>query len=157
MKKHLIGIDPGKVTGYAVKDLETGQIIEVDSSGIVMSMEILDTYFDSDCFVIVEDARLWNGISKGMKRGELAAKAQGSGSIKRDCSIWEEYLKHWGIDHKLVPPSWKGSKVDSKTFKLATGWNGSTNSHGRDAAMLIAAIDSAWVERYIEIENAKLN
>lgn len=150
-KRILIGVDPGTVTGYAIKNLETGLFEEIGSAGIIMAMEILETYSE-DCFVIIEDARLWNGVSKGMKSGTLKAKALGAGSVKRDCSIWEEHMKHWGIDFKMVPPSWKGAKVDAKMFKMITGWNDRTNAHGRDAAMLIHAIDSIWVEKYLQIE-----
>lgn len=157
MKRYVIGIDPGVKTGYAVKNLQTGKFEEIDSAGIIMTMEILDNYFGDDCFVIIEDARKWNGAYKGMKAGVLKAKAQGSGSVKRDSSIWEEFMNHWDLDYKMVPPSWKGAKVDAKMFKMITGWNSRTNAHGRDAAMLIHAIDSAWVERYIEMELTKLN
>lgn len=152
MKSYVIGIDPGVKTGYAVKNLETGEFEEVGSAGIVMTLELLDAYFGDDCFVIIEDARQWNGYSRGMKAGVMAAKAQGSGSVKRDCQIWQEYMRHWSIDFKMVPPSWKGAKTDAKMFKLVTGWQGRTNSHGRDAAMLIHAIDSGWVEKYLQIE-----
>lgn len=158
MKKAiLIGIDPGVTTGYAVKNLKTGLFEEIDSSGIIMTMEILDTYFGDECFVIIEDARMWNGVYKGMKAGTLKAKAHGAGSVKRDCSIWEEHMKHWGIDFKMVPPSWKGQKVDAKMFKRITGWESRTNAHGRDAAMLICSIESNWVERHIQMELSKLN
>lgn len=156
-KRILIGVDPGTVTGYAIKNLETGEFEEVGSAGIVMTLELLDAYFGDDCFVIIEDARQWNGYSRGMKSGVMAAKAQGSGSVKRDCQIWQEYMRHWSIDFKMVPPSWKGAKTDAKMFKLVTGWQGRTNSHGRDAAMLIVSIDSMWVERYVESEISKLN
>lgn len=156
-KRYLIGIDPGTNTGYAVKNLETGQFMEIGSAGIIMAMDLLDAFFGPECFAIIEDARLWNGYTKGMKAGEMRARAQGSGSVKRDSAIWEEYMKHYGLDYKMVPPSWKGAKIDAKFFSQITGWPGRTNAHGRDAAMLIHATDSAWVERYIEMELSKLN
>ena len=66
------------------------------------------------------------------------AKQQGAGSVKRDCTIWADFLGGHGIPFKTVSPLKKGAKVDAATFiKLSGGWQGRTNEHGRDAALLV--------------------
>ena len=82
--------------------------------------------------VYIEDSR---NVSRGFGG---AAKAQGAGSIKRDCNIWEDFLKDLGIDYQFIRPNKKSMlKMDDKAFRALTGWDKRTSSHGRDAAMLV--------------------
>lgn len=130
---YVIGIDPGVTTGYAVKDTLKGQYEEISSSSIVHVMDIiLDWKKFYDVFVRVEDARLRKWFGKTSRE-----VLQGAGSIKRDCQIWEEFLTRHSIPHEFVAPKDNKTKLDSKKFKMFTGWKGKTNSHARDSAMLI--------------------
>lgn len=127
--KYFIGIDPGTKTGFAVAS--NGQLIGVDSVPIHVAMDRV-RQVAGDCFVIFEDARKrrWLG-SKGREA------LQGAGSIKRDCSIWQDYLEAFGVQYRAQAPQRGATKIDAKRFASITGWNKRTNEHGRDAAMLV--------------------
>ena len=72
-----------------------------------------------------------------MTREEERKKLQGVGSVKRDASIWEDYLTDLGIEFEMVAPKRNVTKLSQDRFKAMTGWKNRTNEHGRDAAMLV--------------------
>jgi hypothetical protein len=144
-----IGIDPGVTTGFAVWDGESFKLVEVRSLGIIKAMMAVLHLRDQlthalgsagleDLIVIVEDARKRNVFAKadleeqGYKQG---ARREGVGSIKRDCSIWEEFLSHHGIPFEMRRPV--ATKMKADRFELVTGWAAQTNEHARDAAMIV--------------------
>jgi len=132
--KVVIGIDPGVHTGLAIADGE--RLIRVESMTAVEAegcvMQCVVDYGLPNVFVRFEDARMrqWFG-SKGREA------LQGAGSIKRDCSRWEEFLTHHNIPHARIAPKANHTKLTADQFKRITGWQGRTNEHGRDAAMLV--------------------
>lgn len=132
--KVVIGIDPGVNTGVAVAD--GGKLVSVESMSAVEAegcvMQCLEMYGLPNVFVRFEDARMrqWFG-SKGREA------LQGAGSIKRDCSRWQEFLEHHNIPHSRVAPQANRTKLTADQFKAITKWQGRTNEHGRDAAMLV--------------------
>lgn len=145
---YIVGVDPGTDTGVAVKDLRTDRITELESMAIHNAMDFVESYADM-ALIIVEDARKWNGYTKGMPFGKMSAKAQGAGSVKRDCSIWDDFLKDREAYYVMVPPAAKGGKIDHGLFKRITGWEGRANQHKRDAAMLILGYSQRDVETII--------
>lgn len=129
-----IGIDTGVNTGIAVS--QDGVLKVVDCMTITQAMKfILDNYPSSDTKLYIEDARLWVGFHGKTKQTE--SKRQGAGSVKRDAKIWEDWCKENGYDALFVKPMGKHLKKDAKDFKRITGWQGSTNDHKRDAAMIV--------------------
>jgi hypothetical protein len=86
-----------------------------------------------DLQVVFEDARqrTWFG------KGDTNAKAQGAGSVKRDCSIWEDFCKDYGIPYWAKPPVKGATKVSAEYFKMVSHYQGRTSEHSRDAAMLV--------------------
>ena len=89
-----------------------------------------------DIRVIFEDARQrkwFNTRSAAQDRARL----QGAGSVKRDCNVWEEFLKDFKIPYDAVPPCRNTTKMTAEAFKRLTKWQGKTNEHSRDAAMLV--------------------
>ena len=131
--KVVIGIDPGVHTGFALSD--GGKLVSVGCMAAVKAEEmVLQTMIDNGgkLFVRFEDARMrqWFG-SKGREA------LQGAGSIKRDCGRWEEFLTHHNIPHARIAPKANRTKLTADQFKRITGWQGRTNEHGRDAAMLV--------------------
>ncbi|NJO28537.1 MAG: hypothetical protein HC874_14105 [Richelia sp. SL_2_1] len=131
--KILIGIDPGTTTGLAVKNLSNrGVFLEILSGGILDMMDIVKKYKDQAClYLVFEDARKRTWFSNKDREA-----LQGAGSIKRDCAIWEEFCKKQGINFISVPPAKGKTKYTADFFKRLTGWEGRTNEHSRDAAML---------------------
>jgi hypothetical protein len=134
MKHLMVGIDPGVNTGFSIWDLNSKALKVVKSATIVEAMRQVESMcvFSSLHSVVFEDARMrtWFG-AKGRE------SLQGAGSIKRDCQIWEEWLKHLGCQYKAVSPKQKGVKIDAARFAKITGWTARTNEHGRDSAMLV--------------------
>ena len=131
----IVGLDPGVKTGFAVWSRVERRLTTVETLGITQAMTMIRTMADVGSLhsVRFEDARLrkWFGA-----RGREAL--QGAGSIKRDCSIWEEFLRGLvGVPFLPVSPQAKGAKLDAQAFKRLTGWQGRTSEHGRDAALLV--------------------
>lgn len=134
LMKIRIGIDPGVNTGIAVT--VNGRLTVVKSVPIHQALDMVKRYKGNDLFVRVEDAR--------QRRGGLAPMS-GVGSIRRDCKIWEDFLKDHNIFYFMVKPVNKNSggrtKMNARWFELLTGWKKKTNEHGRDAAMLVFGIN----------------
>lgn len=133
--KCFIGIDPGVTTGLAVWMPEIDDFTQISSTNITSAMQLIEVYHkqhDDKLHVIVEDARM---IKKFSNHDFNPKKYQGVGSVKRDCSIWEEFLDGKSISYQLKKP--RNTKMDTHTFNNLTGWKGRTNNHARDAAMLV--------------------
>lgn len=132
----IVGIDPGVNTGFAIWHRAEKRLTTVETMGICAAMMHVRIMHDAASLhsVVFEDARLRTGYF-----GErAAAKQQGAGSIKRDCSIWEEFLNGLvGVPMLSLSPRAKGKKVDAARFAILSGWHGRTSEHARDAAMLV--------------------
>lgn len=134
-----IGIDTGVHTGFAVYDSDTKKLDTVQTMKIHEAMRIVKKYkeYGSQKFMVrFEDARqrTWFGHNTAQQD---RARLQGAGSVKRDCQIWEDFLTDEGISFQMVAPKNNATKLTSEQFKRLTGYDGRTNEHGRDAAMLV--------------------
>ena len=131
-----IGIDPGTHTGVAVWDSKEGRFLSLETMPIHIALTrvlaIAERHRD-DVQVIFEDARLRTWFGKG----NVSAKAQGAGSVKRDCSIWEDFLIDMEIPFVTTKPGNVATKVTPSWFRKLTGWEGRCSEHARDAAMLV--------------------
>ena len=132
-----IGIDPGTHTGVAIWDNKQQEFVELATIPIHQALIKVMMWRDRvghDLQVVFEDARqrTWFGKDKNTN-----AKLQGAGSIKRDCSIWEDFCKDYQIPFLAVPPMKGGTKLSEEYFKTISGWKGRTSNHARDAAMLV--------------------
>jgi len=128
-----IGLDTGTHTGFAVWDKGKRELTELSTLKIHRAMERVRELSVSDEIVVYfEDARLrtWFGNA-----GREAL--QGAGSVKRDCSIWEDYLTDLGVEWHAVAPKNNATKLNATFFEKITGWKGRTSEHARDAAMLV--------------------
>lgn len=133
---YIIGIDPGVNTGIAVWDRSGKDFYTIKTVTAVEAEACINFYrgvSNAKILVRYEDARMrtWFGKEKGV------AQLQGAGSIKRDCQRWEEFLTHYEIPFEEVAPKNNRTKMTAEEFKRLTGWEGKTNEHGRDAAMLV--------------------
>lgn len=138
--KYYIGIDTGANTGFAVWFRDKKELMCVDAIKIHIAMDrvfILNKANPGLIFVRVEDARLRKWIPRQKDAKTESGRREGAGSVKRDASIWEDFLKDLGIDYEMVAPKDNKTKVDAVYFKRLTGYQGSTNGHGRDAGMLV--------------------
>ena len=134
-----IGIDPGTHTGVAVWDTKERRFLSLETLPIHQALDLVCKW-QQDCKdrdvamdVTFEDARqrTWFG------KGDTNAKLQGAGSVKRDCSIWEDFCKDYGIPYWAKPPGKGMTKVTSDYFRTISGYQDRTSNHARDAAMLV--------------------
>jgi hypothetical protein len=132
----IVGIDPGVKTGLAIWNRATKKLEDVETTTITAAMTRIAAMHRLEILhsVVFEDARMRTGyFGKNAK-----AKKQGAGSIKRDCSIWAEFLGGLvGVPFLAISPRDKGAKVGAEQFVKLTGWPKRTSEHGRDAAMLV--------------------
>lgn len=134
-----IGIDPGTKTGVAVYDKRAFSLTLVKTMKIHEAMEFVKNQsfiYDDELLVRFEDARQRKWFGKGT-RAEINAKKQGAGSVKRDCSIWEDFLNGLNIEFHMVAPGRASTKINANYFKQITGCTERTSEHARDAAMLV--------------------
>lgn len=137
----IIGIDSGTVTGISIFDVAEQKFDFVGSMAIHRAMKMVaDT---KPALVRVEDARLRKWFTGGKE------KAQGAGSIKRDAKIWEDFLTDENLFFEMVAPMSNVTKLSAADFKRRTGWQMGTNSHSRDASMLVFGLSQRNVENII--------
>jgi len=129
-----IGIDSGTNTGFAIWSKKEKRFIEVSTMKIHRALDKVKDYHKQGytILVIVEDAR-----KAVFGRSEDYHKAQGAGSVKRDASIWEDFLKDHNIKHIMQRPMKAKTKIDAVKFRTITKYTGLTSEHSRDAAMLV--------------------
>lgn len=127
-----IGIDPGTNTGLAVKyDGVFAQIRTVTICEAIEEVRRIHAEFGDRLILRIEDARLRTYFGKAGRE-----KLMGAGSIKRDCTIWEEEMNRLAIPFQMVHPK-DVKATTSDYFKKITGWSGRTSIHAREAAWLI--------------------
>lgn len=131
-----VGIDPGTHTGMAIWDTREGKFLSLETLPIHRALHEVWWWWKADpenIKVVFEDARqrTWYG------KGDTNAKLQGAGSVKRDCSIWEDFCKDYGIPFWAKPPVKGATKVSADYFKMVSHYQGRTSEHSRDAAMLV--------------------
>ena len=140
--KYYIGIDPGVHTGLAIWDADGREFVRVETLGIVAAMVGIVEFLrcrgaEDDCTLIIEDARQRKWIPQEKSLSQFKGRAMGAGSVRRDCAIWEEFAKHYGLALQMLPPRKGLTKWSAEQFELVCGWTGRTSDHARDAAMLV--------------------
>ena len=131
-----IGIDPGKETGFAVWDHDARYLAEVTTMSITQAMErvrmMADVLGRENIRLYIEDARQrkWFGNSG-------PEKWKGAGSIRRDCTIWDDFCRELGLECQMMAPCRGCTKLNASKFKALTKWQGRTTEHARDAAMIV--------------------
>lgn len=135
--RHLfVGIDTGVNTGIAIWDPENQEFLDIQTVKIHQAMAMIKILLeDSKIIVRVEDARQRKWFGKSGRE-----KLQGAGSVKRDCKIWEDYLRDLHVKFEMVSPSRNITKLSDEQFKKITKYRGRTSEHARDAAMLVFGI-----------------
>lgn len=136
-----IGIDTGVNTGFAVWDTEKQAFDRIECLKIHAAMKIvLNTILVNpfiETVVRFEDARQRRWIPDTHDIRREMGRRQGAGSVKRDCQIWEDFLSDNGVRFEMIAPKNNATKMNGDVFKNLTKWPKRTNSHERDAAMLV--------------------
>lgn len=140
MTRYIIGIDPGAKTGLATIN-QAGALDRVETLAIDEALELvreLNALGQVD-HVVFEDARLrtWFGGADKRQARSGAGIREGVGSVKRDCTIWSEFLGRHNIPFLAVKPAAGSTKWPAEQFVKVTGWTKRTSNHARDAAVLV--------------------
>lgn len=127
-----IGIDPGVTTGLAV--VRNGKLVSV-TSGIAVwcEREVMAAAFPDSDWV-----KVW--IEKPSPRGGFTGgkeRLQGVGSVGRDYKRWVEWCEFHRLPWIGIQAKDNRTKLTHEAFCKLTDWTERTNSHGRDAAMLV--------------------
>lgn len=132
------GIDPGVNTGLAL--WRDGELKVVETMNIVRAMARILAAYDAcedSITIVMEDARQRQWLPRERNASEYRGKLMGAGSVKRDCTIWEEFCQAYNLPLLMVPPRAGATKWTADTFARLTGWKGRTSNHARDAALLV--------------------
>ncbi len=152
--KLLIGLDPGKNTGFAIWQPRRivadrpypGQFIEVSTltfwTAIRRLEKLVREFGAAALHVRIEDVRA-NKPTFSDKVGNARVReniSQKVGSNKRDCQLLIEFLEDSGIPYTALPPRKRATgkgKVTAEFFKGVKGFPTRSTEHSRDAAALV--------------------
>jgi len=133
-QRYVIGIDPGKTTGFALFDRKYKKITCVDSDTFWEIWYWIISQYKGDYLIVVEkpDTKaVWHrGASS---RGAIERTAVNVGSVIREAELWVEGLRRLGFEVETAHPA---GKKNAKMVRDITGWPRRTNSHERDAMIL---------------------
>lgn len=134
------GIDCGHDTGLAVWDSTRREFRAVATVRIHRAMEAVlawERENPGQVRVVFEDARQRRWIPDTHDLRREMGRRLGAGSVKRDATIWEDFLTDEGIPFEMTPPRKGLTKWDATVFARVTGWTGRTSHNARDAALLV--------------------
>lgn len=129
----ILGIDPGAHTGVA--RIEDGQLVSLQT---IAPHEIERTIREAaPDRVVFEDSRLQSHIwTKADGIAKVAKVARNVGEIDAWCRLITAVCGELGIPAHGISPKSKGAKIKEAAFIETTGWQGRSNEHTRDAAMV---------------------
>jgi hypothetical protein len=156
-KKIFIGIDAGKICGLSVWHKFEKKFLSIESCSFwecIESLERAKKFYipinDYDLTVVIEDVTQHSPVffamttyktTKGNHDNKIRAVCE---QAKRVGMVWDKtnLIMEWCEKHnvKLIkrkPTRRSGTKMKADTFKNFTKWQGATNEHSRDSAMLI--------------------
>lgn len=138
-----IGIDCGEHTGVGVWDATGRTLLDVRTMKLHQALEFVMGWHKDKAVpnggvcVIFEDARQRRYLPREKSVSEYRGKLMGAGSVKRDATIWQEFLTDHKIPYVAQPPMRGCTKWSEDAFRGVTGWTGRTSNHARDAVMLV--------------------
>jgi hypothetical protein len=136
MSKIIAGIDPGVKTGLAIWDCEKQKFLQIETYSIIEAFHWVERInCDGRGEIWFEDARQRKWFGNAGRE-----KLQGAGSIKRDCSIWQEFCEYYKIPFRAIKPAKGQTKWSAEYFQKLTGWKKRTSQHARDAAALVFGV-----------------
>lgn len=131
----VIGIDPGLNTGIAI--YEDGKLTELLTIEPINLADIFSHYSGEPLFIAFEDSRLQSHIwIPSQSKGVAANIARKIGMVDAWCYMIERLCENYDVAYMRISPKAKGEKLNAEDFKRITGWDGKSNQHERDAAMV---------------------
>lgn len=141
----LLALDPGVNTGLAV--FWDGKLVSLDTVTPYGLIEYLHEYLAGYDLLAIEDSRCQSALfsTKNEKVQAKALKiARDVGRIDALCALVSEACRAKGVAHVAISPLSKGAKLNAAEFKAVTGWEGKSNAHERDSAMV------GWLFRHTQ-------
>lgn len=134
----IIGIDPGVKVGFAAWNRHKKQFLTVDTCKMhTVLIRIKNAWDNHDIHMVyIEDPNTYIPF-RDVPSSKQTAKLQGAGSVKRSFSVIAEMLDEYKIPYTKTRLQKGLKKTTAKFFKQQTGWQGTTDEHGRDAAFLV--------------------
>lgn len=136
----VIGLDPGSSTGVAY--FTSGQLRKLETITPMQISEVLRMAGPNLKRVIFEDSRLTSYMFTTVKSRAAALKmARNVGEIDAWSKLIVATCADLDIPAHGISPKQKGAKLNAEQFAKLTGWDGKSNQHERDGAMV------AWAYR----------
>jgi len=127
----IIGIDPGASTGCAY--FSSGKLVQLQTVDPWKIPELLK--MSAAKRVIFEDSRLQSHVwITGCNHAATIKMARNLGQVDAWCALIVAVCESLNIPAHGISPKGKGMKMKAEPFAKATGWNGKSNQHERDAA-----------------------
>ena len=129
----ILGIDPGANTGIALYSGGKLQCLNtIEPVELADRIELI-----KPDRVVFEDSRLESFTWTTVKSRAIALKmARNVGEVDAWCKLIVAICAKFGIPAHGISPTRKGAKLDAQRFAALTGWEGPSNEHTRDAAMV---------------------
>jgi hypothetical protein len=130
-----LGIDPGTHTGMALA--VDGKLTQLYTSDFWECYDwVRDTYRPGEIEIHIEDTNDLPVIDRGTGKRSHGKIGKNVGSVCREASLLISGFRRLGFD-VVVRDNKTTPKLRGEPFRRLTGWNGQTNQHQRDAAMLV--------------------
>jgi hypothetical protein len=126
----IIGCDPGSSTGIAIAS--DGKIVELLTTDFWGAVDIFTAY--PNATVVIELPANKHVFHKASNENTTQRTGVNVGSCIREAELLIKWLHKESRNYIIQRP--KG-KLNAEQFKKITGYTKSTNSHTRDAGMLI--------------------
>lgn len=140
-----IGLDTGAKTGFAVWDSDAKEFTRIETLDFWTAYDIIadavwkTSGYDKTPTIVIElPARFIYSTHSGANRNTAINIATKYGGTRREAELLAARFEAMGFKVITQQPK-KGGKTKMKAdaFKRLTGYEGRTNEHGRDAAMLV--------------------
>ncbi len=129
----ILGIDPGVNTGVAI--FKAGSLHALLTIEPHMLPALIDMHKPGR--VVFEDSRLQTHVwTRGRTMAANCKMARNVGEIDAWCRLITAVCGELKIAAHGISPEQKGAKLNSMQFRQQTGWEGKSNQHERDAAMV---------------------
>lgn len=128
--KLVIGIDPGKKTGYAIFDRDEKKLTEVGTLDFwSIYTQFTDRFYPELAEIIIEVPR----TKRNWQKSKHQTTSANIGGIYREAELLAEGFKKAG--YKVTTQHPKGKLTHEQVTRI-TKYEGKTNEHNRDAIML---------------------
>ena len=130
----ILGIDPGAKTGMAA--YQDGKLKSLHTTDLLGALSFIK--IERPVLVVIEDSTLISHIftAPGIRHAAAMKVARNIGEVDMACKVIRQVCGDCGIAYNSVSPNDKGEKMKREAFSKLTGWEGDSNQHERDAAIV---------------------